>query len=288
MESYDLINKPKEYKSWDSISKYSKFVAEPKYDGVRMLAEKKDGILSIHREDKNVKNIQFPEVLLQLANMPDNTIFDGELCILDESHNELPSLRAEFSKIQKRILVKNPTKISLLSDKTPATFMAFDCIKFEGKDVRGQTLTERRNYLHDEIHTCQYNPEELLALIQKHDMEGIVVKDPNSQYNQEWFKFKNYVETDYKVIGINSLEHNISSLELENFKGENMGSVNWQFYQPEYQTPEVAKALVGMTVSVRHMITSKGKPRFPILTKKDQILKVLKENPKKQGLELFV
>lgn len=295
MESYDLINKPKEYKSWDSISKYSDkgFIAEPKYDGVRMLAEKKDDIVTLHREDSNIKNLQFPEVIKSLEScMTNNTIIDGELCILDKSHNELNSLRAEFSSIQKRILVKNSTKISLLSEKFPATFMAFDVLKFKGVDVTMKTLNERREFIdHNEIgvkKVDQYDPEELLAQIQKYDMEGIVVKNPNAQYNEEWFKFKNYVETDFKVVGINSLEHNISSLELQNFKGESMGAVNWQFYEPEYQTNEIAKKLIGMTVSVRHMITSKGKPRFPILTKKDKILKVLKENPNKSGLELFV
>lgn len=283
--NFKSINRPDEYKNWDSISKYSKFIAEPKYDGVRMLAEKKDGILTIHRESTNIKNLQFPEVLAQLDDMPDNTIFDGELCILDESPksyldelNYLP-LVADFSKMQKRITLKNETKIKLLSERTPAKFIAFDCPTFKGIDIRTKPLTERRQKIEEwssEFSPAWFKPEELISMIEKFNMEGLVVKDPNAQYGKTWHKFKNYVENDYVVIGINSLDHNISSLELAKIgTTESIGSVNWQFYEPENQTDLVKKSLIGKVVNVRHMITSKGKLRFPSLQKKDKILKVI-------------
>ena len=278
MEYYNYVNKPKEHREWKQISKFSKYVAEPKYDGIRMLAEKINGQITIHREDSNIKNMQFPEVITALANMPDNTIYDGELCILDKSSNELNPLRADFLKIGRRNLLKDQFKIKLLSKETPATFMAFDCLKFNGVDVMQETLEKRRTRIFGEgiSKVEQYNPDELLSMIQKNDMEGIVVKDPNGKYSKEWFKFKNYIETDYKVVGINSLENPISSLKLENEKGEDVGSVNWQFRNPEQQSKECAEALIGMTVTVRHSKEkSGGKLRFPVLCKKDQILRVL-------------
>lgn len=277
MEYYSIVNKPKEYKSWDSISKYSKFVAEPKYDGIRMLAEKKNGEITIHREDHNIKNVQFPEVIKALENMPDNTVYDGELCVLDKTTSDELSLRAEFSSMQSRHLVKDPLTIKLRSEALPATFVCFDVLKYQGLDVRAETLTKRRSLIRNVVKIQQYSPESLLQRVDVNDMEGIVVKDPLGKYGKEWFKFKNYVEKKYKVIGINSLEHNISSLELAEINDtESVGAVNWQFYKPEQQTDIVKEALIGKVVDVRHMSRKKNeKLRFPSLQKKDMILKVI-------------
>ncbi|MBT3761072.1 MAG: hypothetical protein HOF89_00575, partial [Candidatus Nitrosopelagicus sp.] len=214
----------KEESNWDKISNYSNFIAEPKYDGVRMLAQKENGIIKIHRGLDNVKNDQFPEVLKQLSNMPDNTMYDGELCILDNPNDEL--LKADFSAIQKRILLKEPRKIDFLSNKNPAIFMAFDCLIKNGIDIRKNPLLQRKQQIENCIKTLEYKPDELLQMIQKNDMEGIVIKDPNGIGNKSWVKFKNWIEATYKVIGTNSLSQNISSLELENLQGIAVGSVN--------------------------------------------------------------
>lgn len=277
MDLFNSINKPKEYQNWDSISKYSKFVAEPKYDGVRMLAEKDHaGNITLHREDSKIYNVQFPEVVKALENMPLNTVYDGELCILDESHTELHALTSDFSKMQQRVLLKDPLKIKLRAESMSASFMAFDCLTYAGVDVRSKPLTDRRDCIKQVLKVDQYDPEELLSQVQKNDMEGIVVKDPNGSYRKECFKFKYYIENDFKVIGIRSMTNPISSLELENEKGENVGAVNYQFSQPQYQTPEVAKKLIGMTVKVRHLFRKTGgNLKFPSLQEKDVILEIL-------------
>ncbi len=267
-------NSMKEESNWDKISNYSNFIAEPKYDGIRMLAQKENGIIKIHRGLDNVKNDQFPEVLKQLANMPDNTMYDGELCILVNPNDEL--LKADFSAIQKRNLLKDSRKIDFLSNKNPATFMAFDCLIKNGIDIRKNPLLQRKQQIENCIKTLEYKPDELLQMIQKNEMEGIVLKDPNGISNTNWVKFKNWVEATYKVIGTNSLSQNISSLELENDKGIAVGSVNYQFNEPELQTDQIKEKLIGSYVEVRSMFTSKGKVRFPSLQQKDKLIKFLK------------
>ena len=263
-----------EESNWDNISKFPTYIAEPKFDGVRVLAQKMDGIIKIHRGLDNVKNDQFPEVLKQLSNMPDNTMYDGELCILNNSSDEL--LSADFSAIQKRILLKEPRKIDFLSAKNPAKFMAFDCLIRNGVDIRGKPLLQRKQQIENCIKTLEYKPDELLQMIQKNDMEGIVIKDPNGIGNKGWVKFKNWIEATYKVIGTNSLSQNISSLELENLQGIAVGKVNYQFNEPELQTDQIKEKLIGSLVEVRSMFTSKGKVRFPSLQKKDKLIKFLK------------
>jgi ATP-dependent DNA ligase len=273
MFNFSSINKPTDNPDWNSIGKYDKFIAEPKFDGVRMLAEKKDGILTIHRESDKIKNSQFPEILGQFENMPDNTIYDGELCILsDYANTSYKVLSAEFSEMQKRINLKNDIKINFLAGKRPSVFMAFDCVKYKNTDIREFPLHKRRSLIDSQFKVQQYNPEELLAMVEKNNMEGIVVKDPNGTYNSSWLKFKNFLEKKFKVVKINSADRNIASLEVVDENGKEMGSVNWTL---PYQSDEIAKRLIGMTVDIRHMETSKGKLRFPSLQNKDQIIKVL-------------
>ena len=181
-----------------------------------------------------------------------------------------------FSAIQKRILLKEPRKIDFLSNKNPAIFMAFDCLIKNGIDIRKNPLLQRKQQIENCIKTLEYKPDELLQMIQKNEMEGIVLKDPNGISNTNWVKFKNWVEATYKVIGTNSLSQNISSLELENDKGIAVGSVNYQFNEPELQTDQIKEKLIGSLVEVRSMFTSKGKVRFPSLQKKDKLIKFLK------------
>ena len=275
MSSFDFkqINRPKEYLEWNEISKFPKFIAEPKFDGVRMLATKIDGVLTLHREAKNIKNKMFPEILKQLANMPDNTTIDGEVCILKGSTQE-QSLKSNFDLIQGRATLGDDLKISLLSERNPATFVAFDCPVYEGVDVRMKPLTERRQFLDGLIKVDQYDdPEELLGMIKKNNMEGIVVKDPNGTYKSEWFKFKYFKETNFKITKILSNKRNISSLELTDLvTGEVVGTTKWLF--DEHQSNELKEALIGKIAVVRHMTTEKIKLRFPSLQNKDQLLRV--------------
>ena len=55
-------------------------------------------------------------------------VLDGELMILKEG-------KPDFYEIQKRSLMSNQFKISLLSKKYPATFIAFDILYYDTKDL---------------------------------------------------------------------------------------------------------------------------------------------------------
>jgi ATP-dependent DNA ligase len=271
--NFKQINRPKEYMDWNEISRYSKYIAEPKFDGVRMLATKKDGVLTLHREDKNIKNKQFPEILKQLVNMPDNTTIDGEVCILKGTDKE-QSLKSNFDLIQGRASLTDDMRIKILGERNPATFVAFDCPVYSGVDVRMKPLSERRTYLDGLLKVDQYeDPEELLGMIKKNNMEGIVVKDPNGTYKSEWFKFKYFMETNFKIAKVLSQKRNISSLELEDLEtGEIVGTTKWLF--DEHQSEELKKSLIGKIAVVRHMTTEKIRLRFPSLQNKNDLLRV--------------
>ena len=262
-----VINKPIKM-SWDSYSNLSKtFLAEPKLDGMRIQIVKDDK-LRLLRENGVDKTKQFPELFDQIKTLPDDTILDGEICILD---NEFV---ADFQKLQTRSTTDD-LKIKLLAKKIPATFVAFDILRYEGENLEQFPLHVRKEYLKniDQIFDLektnnlkvikQYDPQELKLKIESLEhAEGIVLKDPNANYDTKWLKYRKYLESDLKVVGVTSDKRLISALVLENSKGESVGKVNYTGYP---QTNEWKNKVVGMTAVVEHMQTKDGKVRFPVL-----------------------
>lgn len=265
-----VVNKPIKM-SWDSYSTQSQsFLAEPKLDGIRIQVVKDDKARLL-RENGVDKTKQFPELFEQIKKLPDDTILDGELCILDQA---MPEFVADFQKLQTRSTT-NDLKIKLLSKKIPATFVAFDILRYEGINLLNQPLLERKEYLKniDQLFTLentnnlkvikQYEPLKLKTQIELLEhAEGIVLKDPNSVYDSKWLKYRKYFESDLKVVGVTSEKRLISALNLENSKGENVGKVNYTGYP---QTNEWKNKVIGMTAVVEHMQTKDGKVRFPVL-----------------------
>ncbi len=254
------MNKPLKM-NWNTYSNYPTFFAEPKLDGMRVQLVKDDKV-RILRENGIDKTKQFPELFKSLNHLPEDTILDGEICILE---NEFV---ADFQKLQTRSTTDD-LRIRILSQKIPATFVAFDILRYEGENLDKEPLHLRIEYLKN-ITTSenlkvieQYDLNELKKKIESLEhAEGIVLKNPDGNYNDKWLKYRKYLENDFNVVGITSNKKLISSLELENSKGESVGKVNYTGYP---MTTEWKNKVVGMTAVVQHMITKDGKVRFPVL-----------------------
>lgn len=259
------INKPVK-EEWDQLNKYSSWFAEPKYDGVRLLY--KEGKLI--RDNGLIKNTMYPEIMDTITKLPDGVVLDGELCNLKNEYS------ADFNKTQHRITLKDKLRIKLLSQAEPATFVAFDILKFEGNDLTTTPLIERIKILDSVLQKNlkgtdfdrvkqmqQYSPKDLSQVIRKYDMEGMVLKDPNSAYRTNWIKMKAEYEIDCKVVGFTSETRPISALELNDLKGNYVGKVSWSKYPC---TEEWAKKVVGMIAVVQYnRKTNDGKLIFPVL-----------------------
>lgn len=260
-----MINKPIK-EEWNKINKFSNWFAEPKLDGCRLLYQ--DG--NLIRDNGLIKNVQYPEVIDVITKLPDGLVLDGELCNLNDPFS------ADFNKLQHRINLKDKIRINLLAKAEPATFVAFDILKYEGQDLKKLPYLERikilvsvlKKHLNQETdfqrvrQMFQFNPTDLVKLISQYQMEGIVLKDPSSPYNANWIKMKAEYEIDCKVIGFTSETRMISALELEDLKGNYVGKVNYQ----KEQTEEMAKKLVGMiAVVIYNRRTKDGKLVFPVL-----------------------
>jgi bifunctional non-homologous end joining protein LigD len=81
----------------------SQWLYEIKLDGYRAIAVKSSGSLNLFSRRRNSFNRQYPLVYEALADLPDNTVVDGEIVALDDSgrpdFNLLQHYRAEASRI---------------------------------------------------------------------------------------------------------------------------------------------------------------------------------------------
>src|SRR5262245_61511036 len=113
-------------------------VYEPKYDGIRAIAEVGDGVRLWSRLG-NEKTSQFPEIVAALKQwatpLAAPVVLDGEIVALDDKGNP-----AGFQQLQGRI--------HLLDASAPAkhsvAFILFDLLREDAKDWRERPLLERR------------------------------------------------------------------------------------------------------------------------------------------------
>ncbi len=254
---------------WDDLPSFSSWIAEPKLDGMRSYLSVGNQDIKLLRDDGKNKTVGFPEIVSKAlsANITDyaDTIIDGEICVMKSQ------LVADFPAMQKRMNLQDQLKIKLLSNNNPAKYIAFDVIKFKGEDLTKLPFVDRRKILEKftakkpfDIIT-QWKTNDLVKKVKTLDMEGIVVKEPNSIYEHKrqetWRKFKKREEKDYIVNGFTSENRAISSLQLIDAEGNYVGKVNYTGYP---QTEEMKKKLKGMTAVVTFM-KSEGKLRIPVL-----------------------
>jgi len=115
---------------------------EPKWDGFRSIVFRDGAEVEIGSRNERPMTRYFPEVVeAVLANFPPRAVIDGEIVIADQERNTL-----DFEALQQRI---HPaaSRIKLLAEQTPASFVAFDLLALDDTDLTGQPLTERRGAL---------------------------------------------------------------------------------------------------------------------------------------------
>lgn len=260
------LNKPKK-DVWANLKNYDEWIAEPKLDGERCTLVNKDGKLTIVRDNGRVKNAIYPELLE--IDIPEGTTLDGEVCI---PKNEF---YADFNTFQQRMNLQDKFKINnyLKSPDTTVSFVAFDILQHDYKEVMSQSFKDRRAILETIPlsnrlkRITQYTPSQLFPLISKYGMEGMVLKKKLSPYERDWVKMKNIVEKDFRVVGYNTSDKRfISTIIIEDLEtGDSKGNVT--YFGPNFpQTEDAARKLKGSIAVIEFLESgAKDKPRFPVL-----------------------
>jgi DNA ligase-1 len=113
--------------------------AEWKWDGIRGQLIKREGKIFIWSRGEDLSTEKFPELHPFLNALPNGTVIDGEILSFQ---NGLPM---PFNVLQTRIGRKNLSKKIL--EESPVAVIAYDCLEFNGEDIRYKTQAERRAVL---------------------------------------------------------------------------------------------------------------------------------------------
>jgi ATP-dependent DNA ligase len=110
---------------------------EPKWDGFRCLVFRDGAELTLQSRAGKPLNRYFPEVLARLGQvLPERVVLDGELVIARRS-------RLDFDALTERIHPAD-SRVRLLAEQTPATFVAFDLLALGAESVVDAPTSERR------------------------------------------------------------------------------------------------------------------------------------------------
>ena len=122
------------------------WLVEWKYDGIRGQVVRRAGKVWLWSRGEELVTERFPEIEALAQALPDGTVLDGEIMVWNDEpgalHSGLAGRPAPFSLLQQRIGRKTLTKKVLA--EAPVTFMAYDLLEQDGRDIRGLSQTERR------------------------------------------------------------------------------------------------------------------------------------------------
>lgn len=187
---------------------------ELKYDGFRLMAEKRDGQVALrYRSGRDATRI-FPDVVRALVALPfDDVILDGEVVVLDDLG------RPHFNSLQKRVQLARERDIRQAAVHLPATYYTFDLLAFGPHDLRKEPLTTRKAALEKllpKTGVVRYGDhiegvgEAFFEQVRQMGMEGIVGKRKTAPYTMgrstDWLKIRVERTDDFLVVGFNESE----------------------------------------------------------------------------------
>jgi bifunctional non-homologous end joining protein LigD len=183
------------------------WIYEIKFDGFRALAFKNGkNVRLLSRNEKDFGG-KFPEIVEAISTLKiDDAILDGEVVALD------PKGISSFQLLQ---------AFELGEKRPPIFFYAFDLLRLKGKDLRSQSLVQRKAKLEKLLEMksslIRYSAslgedgEELLKKAQKLGLEGLIGKRKESVYEPgrrsgAWIKLKLHHEQEFVIGGYTNPE----------------------------------------------------------------------------------
>jgi len=184
---------------------YQKLVyAECKYDGVRAQVHKSGGTVRVYSRRLEEITSSFPEVVGGVENAKGEFIVDGEIVPFKEGH-PLP-----FQLLQRRLRRMENFEEAVAT--APVTYFAFDLLLLDGRETILLPLSRRRALLARLTRGTGVRLAESVDAASEREIEsafrrsrdlgyeGLVVKDPGSQYamgkrGAGWAKLKEELDT---------------------------------------------------------------------------------------------
>lgn len=195
----------------DVVPTGEEWVHEVKWDGMRILAHLDGGGLRLESRAGNVVTPAYPE----LAGLVDAVA--GRPCVLDGEVVALVEGLPSFSALAERIHERKPARAAALAASMPVTFVVFDLLALDGRDLTARPLERRRRRLESVVEVGGEGDRWLVpptyddgpglhAATAEQGVEGIVSKRRGSTYqpgvrSRDWLKFPHRARTSWVIGG---------------------------------------------------------------------------------------
>jgi bifunctional non-homologous end joining protein LigD len=194
---------------------------ELKFDGYRAIAFKSDGTVQLRSRNNNDFNTRYPSVVRGLANLPDDTVIDGEVVAFDGDG------RPSFNALQNQG-----------SSSMPIVYYVFDVILLAGRDVKGEPLDARRALLEQKVLPKLAEPvryadavdaplKDLIHSVKVHGLEGLVAKRRDSRYEPglrsgAWLKMRVNRGQEFVIAGYTPGTKTFDALIIGYYEGDRL------------------------------------------------------------------
>ena len=121
---------------------------EPKWDGFRCIVFRDGDEIELGSRNERPLTRYFPELTDPLRQcLPQRAVVDGEIVIATDHGLDFDALLQRIHPAASRV--------AMLARTTPASYVAFDLLAVDDRDLRGETLQARRAALEQVLGRCQ-------------------------------------------------------------------------------------------------------------------------------------
>ena len=181
----------------EELPRAGKWLYEPKLDGVRALIYVSRGSVRMYSRNRKALNDAYPELVDALSSQVRGTaVLDGEVVAFDPQRGI-----SSFARLQQRMQLRDPVRAR--RSQVAVHLYLFDCMYYEGIDLTGLQLVERKSILKDiveyddVIRLTPFQTSGSAAMLRTacaRAEEGIMAKRADSRYvsarSAEWLKIK--------------------------------------------------------------------------------------------------
>jgi len=193
---------------------------EIKLDGYRAIAVKSEGRLNLFSRRRNSFNTQYALVCEALADLPDNTVIDGEVVALDESG------RPDFNLLQ-----HYRTQVARIH------YFVFDVLVYNNRDLTRLPLIDRHEVMKSvlrfkspRVRITDYFEvpgADMLSAIRAQGLEGIVAKRKDSRYEVgkrtgAWAKYRLNSGQELVIGGYIPGAHGVDAIVVGYYRGDDL------------------------------------------------------------------
>jgi bifunctional non-homologous end joining protein LigD len=190
-----------------SVPTGGEWIHEVKWDGMRILAEVRAGVLTLWSRNENDVTVSFPELQDVGILVARDVLLDGEIVAMAGG-------RPTFGALADRMHVGNAARARRLAQSNPVTLIVFDVLRLDGRDLTGEPWEVRRVALEDlgigsahwQVPPTYDDGAMLLDVTEQQGLEGILSKRRTSTYrpgrrSKDWLKFPHRPTLSYVVGG---------------------------------------------------------------------------------------